>query len=110
MDQQEQELYLCLRTHYRPAGISSASEVIYPSDDCCRVIFSQAAKWAWLHSAISPATLEQQHIHFKTHQLGTESPNASEASWLALYFSYLTTGITFSNETILLEAGISKGL
>lgn len=90
MDQQEQELYLCLRTHYRPAGISSTSEVIYPSNECCRVLFSRAAEWAWLHSAVSPATLEQQKPHFESHRLRQDPPNASEASWLALYFSYLT--------------------
>lgn len=90
LDQQEQELYLCLRTHYRPAGISTTSQVIYPSEDCCNVIFTQAAKWAWLHSAVSPETLEQQRHHFNASKIGNDPSNASEASWLALYFSYLT--------------------
>lgn len=90
MDQQEQELYLCLRTHYRPAGISSISEVIFPSDKCCQFLFSQAAEWAWLHSAVSPATFEQHKAHFESQGPRKDPPNASEASWLALYFSYLT--------------------
>lgn len=96
MDQQEQEIYVSLRNHYRPAGISNASDVIYPSEDCCSVLFSQAADWAWLHSAVSPATLEQQKLRFKPHEVNRESPSPSGASWLALYFSHLTVRASFS--------------
>lgn len=96
MDQQEQEIYVSLRSHYRPAGIANASDVIYPSDDCCRIMLSQAAGWAWLHSAVSAATLEQQKLHSKPYEVNRQSPSPSEASWLALYFSHLAVRVPFS--------------
>lgn len=96
MDQQEQELYILLRTHYRPTGSFSASDVVHPPEDCQRIMLSYAADWAWVHSALSPTTIGNMNSEYSQRDFKHRSLSTSDASWLALYFSCLTVRIPFS--------------
>lgn len=93
MDQQEQELYIFLKTYHRPSGSFSESDVLYPSEDCQRAILSNAANWAWMHSALSPTAIHNMSFGYSKDSFRNRPLSTPDASWLALYFGCLTVRI-----------------
>lgn len=90
MEEREQQLYRMLRSHNRPSTLSGPSDILYPSEICSCVLFKYAAEWIWLHFAVDATSIEKQRIAFFERCDCVDPVDAMDASWLGLYFSYLT--------------------
>lgn len=90
MEEREQQLYRMLRSHNRPSTLSGPSDILYPSEICSCVLFKYAAEWIWLHFAVDATSIEKQRVAFFERCDCVDPIDAMDASWLGLYFSYLT--------------------
>lgn len=90
LDQHEQRLYTALKLHHREPTVTGIHQVLFPSSECAAILFDHGARWMWLHMAVDHQQFQMEATVYHAKCRIASPHQAAEASWLGLYFAYLT--------------------
>lgn len=91
VDKHEDRLYRLLKSHSRRSGVNNKAQVLFPSVECSEALLQNGMIWtSWLHCAVDQETFANEVREYFSVGATVNSAVETNASWHALFFSYLT--------------------